>query len=78
MGRDGHLVLVRKPVRRGRRIGSRVVAREAIGVGSPDVIWRPLHDVSLEVVVTAAWWPERMRELGAEGLRLLPRPNPSR
>jgi DNA-binding transcriptional LysR family regulator len=158
------LVLVRTPVRRGRRIGSRVIAREAIGValprahplaaletitaaqlngqplatfarsadpaahdamfaplgaagytgpsvlheahggavdasirlvasgaalslklasevrtfGSPDVVWRPLRDVRLEVVVTAAWCPEHLRERGAEVLRLLPRPRPSR
>jgi DNA-binding transcriptional LysR family regulator len=158
------LILVRTPVRRGRRIGSRVVAREAVGValprahplaaletiaaaqlngqplatfarsadpaihdamfaalgaagylgpsvlhqahgaavdasvrlvasgaaislklasevrtfGSPDVVWRPLGDVDLEVVVTAAWCVDRMRGPRAEVLRLLPRPKPSR
>jgi DNA-binding transcriptional LysR family regulator len=156
------LVLVRTPVRRGRGIGSRVVAREAIGVavarahplaalatitpaqlsghplavfarsadpdvydamfgaltaagytgagalheshggavdaslrlvasgaavslklpsevrafGNPDVTWRPLSDVDLEVVVTAAWCPDRMRGPRADVLRLLPRPDP--
>jgi hypothetical protein len=48
------------------------LASEVRTFGSPDVVWRPFGDVSLEVVVTAAWCPDRLRGPRAEVLRLLP------
>ncbi|WIV56196.1 LysR family transcriptional regulator [Amycolatopsis nalaikhensis] len=49
------------------------LASEVRTFGHSDVVWRPLADVRIEVTVTAAWCPDRMRGTRAEVLRLLPR-----
>lgn len=50
------------------------LASEVSAFASPGVVWRPLAGVVLEVVVSAAWRPDRATPALSRLVEMLPRP----